>query len=54
MKREFTVVGICMVLMLAIQAYLKPGFWANTGVIILCAATMWALISAIFKDERNS
>ena len=54
MKREFTVVGICMVLMFAVQAYLKPGFWANTVVVILCAATMWALISAIFKDDRDA
>ncbi len=54
MKRQFAVVGICLVLMLAVQAYLKPGYWANSAVIILCAVTLWALISAIFKDERHS
>lgn len=54
MKREFTVQAICMTLMLCAHAYMKPGALTNAFVIALCAASMWALISAIFKDEKNA
>ncbi len=42
-----------MILMLCAHAYLKPGPFTSAFVIALCAASMWALFSAIFKDEKN-
>jgi len=52
MKRQFTVAGICVVAMFATHAYLKPGLLGNTIVVLIVAAMIWSLVSAIFSQER--
>ncbi len=52
MKREIAVAFGCVVAMMATHAYLKPGPLGNTIVVLIMAAMMWALFSAIFSKER--
>jgi hypothetical protein len=49
MKREITVMGICAMAMLIVQAYFPHNTFSNTVVLIIEAGVIWAFVSAFRK-----
>ncbi|MBS1995478.1 MAG: hypothetical protein JSS86_04175 [Cyanobacteria bacterium SZAS LIN-2] len=49
MKREITVMGVCAVALLVVEAYVPYNNWSKALVLIIEAGVFWALVSAFRK-----